>query len=95
MRADGATIMKGRPVLRPTDTSMSEQSEQEQIRAEYLELSAHRQADPIERAALETRRGALRVRCTHPDLGKGMLPGDFNQPVAPDQCPDCGYVVER
>lgn len=73
---------------------MSERSEQDQIRAEYLELSAHRQADPLERAALEARRAALRSRCSHPNLGKGMLPGDYNQPVAPNQCPDCGLIVE-
>ena len=56
---------------------MSEQSEQEQIRAEYLET--HRHAEPIERAALEARRAALWLRCTHPNLGTGMLPGDYNQ----------------
>ena len=73
---------------------MSEQSEQDQIRDEYLELSAHRQADPIERAALEARRAALWGRCTHPNLGKGMLPGDFTQVGAPNQCPDCGFIIE-
>ena len=73
---------------------MSARSEQDQIRAEYLELSAHRQADPIERAALEARRAILRARCTHPNLGKGMLPGDYNQ-VAPNQCSDCGFIVAR
>ena len=72
---------------------MNEQSEQEQIRAEYLEISAHLHAEPLERAALEARRVALRLRCTHPNLGTGMLPGDYNQPVAPNQCPDCGFIA--
>ena len=74
---------------------MSEQSEQERIRAEYLEISAHRHAESIERAALEARRTALRRRCTHPNLGTGMLPGDYNQPVAPNQCPDCGFITSE
>jgi len=69
-------------------------SKQDKIREEYLELSAHRQFTPEERAALEARRVALRKRCTHPNIGKGMLPGNFNQPVAPNECPDCGYIAE-
>ena len=69
--------------------------EREQIREEYLELGAHRQVTPEERAALDERRAALRHRCTHPNLGHGMLPGDFNHPVEPNQCPDCGYVAEE
>lgn len=69
-------------------------SEQDQIRAEYLEISAHLHPNNDDRAALESRRAVLRVRCTHPNLGNGMLPGDFNQPVAPNHCPDCGYISE-
>jgi hypothetical protein len=67
-------------------------TQQEQIRVEYQELGAHRHAATDEREALEARRAALRKNCTHPNLGRGMLPGDYNQPVAPNQCPDCGYL---
>jgi hypothetical protein len=67
---------------------------QEQIREEYQEISAHRHTLPDEREALEGRRKALRTRCTHPNLGEGMLPGGYNQPVAPNQCPDCGFIAE-
>ena len=74
-----------------TDAAMSEQ---DQIRAEYPEISAHLHPNDEEWAALESRRAALRVRCTHPNLGIGMLPGDFNQPVTLNNCPDCGYISE-
>lgn len=68
-------------------------TDQERIRQEYQELCAHRQAPGTdERDALDARRAALRLRCTHPNLGNGMLPGVFNQPVVPNQCPDCGHT---
>ena len=69
------------------------QTGQQRIRAEYLEVGAHLHATAAERSALETHRAALQMRCAHPNLGRGMLPGHFNQPVAPNQCPDCGYVA--
>jgi hypothetical protein len=67
---------------------------QQQIRAEYLEIGLHLHATPAERSALEVHRATLQMRCTHPNIGNGMLPGDFNKLVAPNQCPDCGFVRE-
>jgi hypothetical protein len=68
-------------------------TDQEQIREDYLEVSARRHVLPDQGAALDDRRAALRLFCTHPNLGTGMLPGDFNRSVGPNQCPDCGFVA--
>src|SRR5688572_3109751 len=69
------------------------QTEQQRIRAEYLELCGPLHATAAEWCALEGHRAALQMRCTHPHVGDGMLPGEYNRMVPANQCPDCGFVA--
>lgn len=73
--------------------SQAARTEQDRIRAEYLELAPHVHPNAAEWGAIELHVAALQLRCTHPNMGNGTLPGHW-KPVAPDQCPDCGCAVD-